>query len=106
MRLGGRMIDRSTLRGARSSANQFPVIVLAAAMALGLSVAPAVAQSHDVLVFAAASLKNVLDDIDVQYQRETGKQISVSFASSPTLAKQIENGAPADIFISADLDWM
>jgi molybdate transport system substrate-binding protein len=86
--------------------NGFFVIVVAAVAALGLSVAPALAQSHDVLVFAAASLKNALDAIDAQYQRETGKHISVSLGASPTLAKQIENGAPADIFISADLDWM
>jgi molybdate transport system substrate-binding protein len=58
------------------------------------------------LVFAAASLKDALDDITAQYQRETGKPVRVSLAASPTLAKQIENGAPADIFISADLDWM
>ena len=58
------------------------------------------------LVFAAASLKNALDDITAQYQRDTGKSIRVSLAASSTFAKQIENGAPADIFISADLDWM
>jgi molybdate transport system substrate-binding protein len=57
-------------------------------------------------VFAAASLKNALDEITSQYQRETGKQVTVSLAASSTLARQIENGAPADIFISADLDWM
>jgi molybdate transport system substrate-binding protein len=79
---------------------------LVAAMALGMLSIPAAAQSRDVLVFAAASLKDALDDITGQYQRETGKQVRVSLAGSPTLAKQIENGAPADIFISADLDWM
>jgi len=82
------------------------VIGLIAAMGLGLFGQPAVAQKRDVLVFAAASLKDALDDIDAQYQRETGKHIRVSLAASSTLAKQIENGAPADIFISADLDWM
>lgn len=79
---------------------------LAAVTALGLCQGSAVAQSHGVLVFAAASLKDALDDITARYQRDTGKRVSISFASSPTLAKQIENGAPADIFISADLDWM
>jgi len=57
-------------------------------------------------VFAAASLKNALDDIAGQWQRETGKKVVVSYAASNTLIKQIEQGAPADIFISADLDWM
>jgi molybdate transport system substrate-binding protein len=75
-------------------------------MTLGLGAAPAAAQSRDVLVFAAASLKNALDDVVAQWQRETGKKVAVSYAASNTLIKQIEQGAPADIFISADLDWM
>ena len=82
-------------------------IALAAVFALGVaSVFPAGAQGRDVLVFAAASVKDALDDITAQYQRETGKHVRVSLAASSTLAKQIDNGAPADIFISADLDWM
>ena len=68
---------------------------------------PAVAQSKPVLVFAAASLKNALDDINAQYARDTHKPAAaISYAASSTLAKQAEAGAPADIFISADLDWM
>jgi molybdate transport system substrate-binding protein len=67
---------------------------------------PAAAQGRDILVFAAASLKNALDDIAGQWQRETGKKVVISYAASNTLIKQIEQGAPADIFISADLDWM
>ncbi len=82
------------------------LVALAMAIALGPLAERTVAQSHDVLVFAAASLKDALDDITAQYQRETGKHVRVSLAASSTLAKQIENGAPADIFISADLDWM
>jgi molybdate transport system substrate-binding protein len=66
----------------------------------------AAAQSADVLVFAAASMKNALDEIAAQWQRETGKKVAISYAASNTLIKQIEQGAPADIFISADLDWM
>jgi molybdate transport system substrate-binding protein len=66
----------------------------------------AAAQGRDVLVFAAASMKNALDDIAAQWQRETGKKVVISYAASNTLIKQIEQGAPADIFISADLDWM
>jgi len=79
---------------------------LAAAVMFGLLAGQIVAQSHEVLVFAAASLKDALDGITAQYQRDTGKRVLVSLAGSPTLAKQIENGAPADIFISADPDWM
>lgn len=67
---------------------------------------PAAAQSGDVLVFAAASLKNAVDDIGAQWERETGKRAVVSYAASPALARQIELGAPADIFFSADLEWM
>ena len=64
------------------------------------------AQSGKVLVFAAASLKTGLDEINAQWQGRTGKRAVVSYAASSALAKQIEQGAPADIFISADLDWM
>jgi molybdate transport system substrate-binding protein len=79
---------------------------LALLFAAIVGVAPAHPQSRDVLVFAAASLKNALDENATQWQRETGKKVVVSYAASNTLIKQIEQGAPADIFISADLDWM
>src|SRR6266436_5932354 len=86
--------------------------LLGAIASLGASVwlfpiGPSVAQQpRDVVVFAAASLKNALDDIKTQYERDTGKHVTISYAASSTLAKQIEAAAPADIFISADLDWM
>jgi molybdate transport system substrate-binding protein len=67
---------------------------------------PAKAQSGDVVVFAAASLKNALDAVNAQWTKEAGKKVVISYASSPALAKQIEQGAPAQMFISADLDWM
>jgi molybdate transport system substrate-binding protein len=67
---------------------------------------PVHAQGRDLLVFGAASLKNALDDANAQYQRDTGHKVVVSYGASSALAKQIEGGAPADIFISADLDWM
>ena len=57
-------------------------------------------------LFAAASLTNALSEISTKYEKETGIKIAHSFASSSVLAKQIENGAPADLFISADLKWM
>lgn len=68
--------------------------------------APAAAQQTGPLVFAAASLTNALGAINSQWEKETGKKAVFSFAASSALAKQMEAGAPADIFISADLDWM
>jgi molybdate transport system substrate-binding protein len=64
------------------------------------------AQGSDLVVFAAASLKNALDAINAQWQKETGKSAKISYAASNTLAKQIEEGAPAQMFISADIPWM
>ena len=66
----------------------------------------AVAQAADATVFAAASLKNALDDAAKLYQAKTGDKVVVSYAASSALAKQIEQGAPVDIFFAADLDWM
>ena len=66
----------------------------------------ATAGGRDLLVFAAASLKNALDDVNAEYRRQTGRKVVVSYAASATLAKQIELAAPADVFVSADLDWM
>jgi molybdate transport system substrate-binding protein len=83
--------------------------VLGSAVALLVpwsSQAPARAQGGDVVVFAAASLKNALDAVNAQWQKETGKSAKISYAASSALAKQIEQGAPAQMFISADLDWM
>jgi len=64
------------------------------------------AHGRDLTVFAAASLKNALDEVSRQYGHDIGSRVSISYAASSTLAKQIEQGAPADIFISADLGWM
>ena len=58
------------------------------------------------LVFAASSLKNALDEVSRVYQKTTGRHVVVSYAGSSALARQIDQGAPADIFISADADWM
>ncbi len=59
-----------------------------------------------VIVFAAASLKNALDKISSNWEQESGQTVKTSYAASSTLAKQMEQDAPAQIFISADLDWM
>ena len=71
-----------------------------------VAIGPAPAWADPVLVFAAASLKNALDDAVSAFQKQNGGEVKVSYAASSALAKQIESGAPADIFISADLDWM
>lgn len=63
---------------------------------------PAAAQQ----VFAAASMKDALDDLSAAYTKETGKKPVLVYGASSTLARQIEKGAPADVFISADQDWM
>src|SRR5678810_204136 len=74
---------------------------------LGLAAALVrVAAAETVTVFAAASLKDALDENVRAHQPGTGGRIVVSYAASSALAKQIENGAPADLFISADLEWM
>jgi molybdate transport system substrate-binding protein len=74
---------------------------------IGLSfTTPVAAQEKTVTAFVAASLKNALDDINAAYTARTGIRIAASYAASSMLARQIEQGAPADIFISADPEWM
>src|SRR6266404_8750497 len=72
----------------------------------GSSYSPVLAKDNSLTVFAAASMKNALDDIDAAYTAKTGVKVVASYAASSALAKQIEQGAPADIFVSADTDWM
>ncbi len=79
---------------------------VAAAFLVWALVAPGIAQAADLLVFAAASLKEALDDADAAWTKSGGAPVTVSYLASGPLAKQIENGAPADLFISADLQWM
>lgn len=64
------------------------------------------AATKPVVVFAAASLKNALDRIAKAWESATGSKATLSFAATSAIAKQIESGAPADLFISADLKWM
>src|SRR6516165_1302568 len=64
------------------------------------------AHAQDAVVFAAASLTNALDEAARLFERQGGAHAKISYAASSALAKQIENGAPADLFISADLEWM
>ncbi len=85
---------------------RLPTRLLAGAVLLASLLAPAAVQAGDVLVFAAASLKTALDEVAAEWRTETGKDVSISYAGSSSLARQIEQGAPADIFISASVDWM
>jgi len=71
----------------------------------GLACSQAVAQ-EPVTVFAAASMKNALDAANAAWVSQDGPKVSVSYAASSALARQVEAGAPADIYISADRDWM
>jgi molybdate transport system substrate-binding protein len=75
----------------------------------GLLFALTAASAHaaePLTVFAAASLKEAMDTAATQYEQRTGTTVRVSYAASSALARQIEQGAPADVFFSADLEWM
>jgi molybdate transport system substrate-binding protein len=86
--------------------NRLAGLLVAFAVSLAAIPTPAAAQDKSLTVFAAASMKNALDEIDAAYTAKSGVKITVSYAASSALAKQIEQGAPADVFISADTDWM
>jgi len=79
---------------------------MAALLSLGTAGARAADASGGVLVFAAASLANVIADLDQAFTARTGIRVTTSLAASSTLAKQVEAGAPADVYFSADLQWM
>ena len=80
---------------------------LAAAIVIAAgTLSPPLAQQPSVTVFAAASMKNALDDINAAFTKATGIKVVTSYAASSALMRQIEQGAPADVFVSADLEWM
>lgn len=78
-------------------------VLLAIAVTI-FSIAPAAAD--DVTVFAAASLTNAMSEVGRVFEQKENKKVLLSFASSSALAKQIENGAPVNVFLSADVEWM
>jgi molybdate transport system substrate-binding protein len=86
------------------------IAMLAAALAVGAppfaAQAQHQAQDGSILVFAAASMKNALDDVDAAFAKQTGIAVVASYDASSALMKQIEQGAPADVYISADRQWM
>ena len=80
-----------------------------ALLLIAVSLASPTARAPDaagLTVFAAASLKEALDEAAAAYRKQTGVPVRVSYAASSALARQIEQGAPADVFFSADLEWM
>jgi len=79
------------------------LLVCLALPALAQASAPA---REDLLVFAAASLQEVMDDAGRLWQARSGQRVRISYAGSAALARQIERGAPADVFVSADQAWM
>lgn len=81
-------------------------IWLTALVCLPLAAGPPARAAEPVVVFAAASLKNALDDASALWTKQTGKTARIAYAGSNALAKQIVAGAPADLFISADEAWM
>lgn len=85
---------------------RFPARLLAGALALASLMTPVAVRAGDVLVFAASSLKTALDQVAADWRDETGKTVTISYAGSSSLARQIGQGAPADVFISASAEWM
>ncbi len=94
------------MRTERRTLLKFATAAVTALWLSGMPLAQPAAAAEKVTVFAAASLKNALDAVNAAWQKEAGKETTVSYAASSALAKQIEAGAPADVFISADLAWM
>ncbi|PZN93558.1 MAG: molybdate ABC transporter substrate-binding protein [Hyphomicrobiales bacterium] len=82
-------------------------LVVAVLVGLAPAVGTAEAQPKELVIFAAASLKTALDEATAAWVKESGKPApKMSYAASNALARQLEQGAPADLFLSADLDWM
>ena len=80
------------------------IVAVLAVLTLGAAAPPPAPATVD--VFAAASLKEAVDDAGAAYQANTGVKIRATYASSAQLAKEIVQGAPADLFVSADTEWM
>ena len=84
---------------------RFVASLMAGVVAVGLTVAPVVAWAADPVIFAAASLKNALDDVAKAYEAKTGHKVTISYAGSSALAKQIEQGAPAAVQDVIEFGW-
>jgi molybdate transport system substrate-binding protein len=86
--------------------NLFSRLLCVAIVTLAGAQASAEDAPEAITVYAAASLKESLDAIATQWQRQSQQQVKISYAATSVLATQIERGAPADVFISADMEWM
>jgi len=87
--------------------NRRKALLAAMVAAVAAACSPsAMAQDKPITVFAAASMKNAVDDINAAFTKATKIKVVASYAASSALMKQVEEGAPADVFASADLDWM
>jgi molybdate transport system substrate-binding protein len=73
---------------------------------LAAPTARAQGRSPDLVVFAAASLTDVMEELSADWQKSSGRKVRLSFAASSVLARQIEAGGAADVFVSADQEWM
>ena len=83
------------------------ILTIVLAVAAALAPVSVQAQRREPLtIFAAASLTNALEDVGRAYTRTSGQPVRFSFASSSVVARQLEGGARADLFFSADIDWM
>ena len=88
-------------------ASSLPASARSCALALSVALAaPVPAAADRITVFAAASMTNALADIEAGFEAATGHDVAISLAGSSALARQIQQGAPADVFISASADWM
>ena len=97
-------------RNRRASLTSLGVVALAFVIWQGARLldvgAPAAPKDKTITVFAAASLTNALDDVNTAFTKQSGVKVVVSYGASSALARQIEQGAPADVFASANLQWM
>uniref|UniRef100_UPI00399A1E18 molybdate ABC transporter substrate-binding protein n=1 Tax=Roseovarius halophilus (ex Wu et al. 2025) TaxID=3376060 RepID=UPI00399A1E18 len=82
-----------------------PVLSRAAALVLAV-LAPCIVKAEQITVFAAASMTNAMAEVAERFEAATGHDVTVSLAGSSALARQIQHGAPADIYISANPGWM
>ncbi|GAB2177835.1 molybdate ABC transporter substrate-binding protein [Dongia sp. agr-C8] len=82
---------------------RFIGVLVSLGLLLGL---PCAAHAAEVTVLAAASLTDALGRIDADFEKSSGHKVKAAFGGSSALAKQLEKGAPADLFISADVPWM
>ncbi len=93
------MPDRKSILAASAA-------VVAVALLSHAAMGQAKPADKSITIFAAASMKNALDDVNAAFTKQTGIRVVASYEASSALMKQIEGGAPADVFVSADLKWM